>query len=474
MEENNPNLFERINQWISDSATIKLISIGFLILILLIPASMISGLIREREITRNEVMNEVSDKWSREQTLCGPILTIPYKKYEKDAKGDLIETTAYSHFLPNQLKINGDVLSEVRYRSIYKVVVYNTQLNFSGNFDLPEFKEWNIADTDILWDDAFVSVGIPDMRGINENINLEWDGSNMVFNPGLQTNDFVTHRVVNTYQVAPQIESASKAINSSGISTPVPFSDRTKTAYSFLFNLDLNGSRFLNFIPLGKETTLNLKSDWSNPSFDGAFLPDNRTVTDSGFVASWKVLHLNRNYPQQWLGAQYQVGDSEFGINLPVPVDEYQKNMRSAKYAAMIIAFTFLMFFFVEILNKKRIHPFQYILVGLALCIFYTLLLSLSEHISFNMAYAISCIVIISMIVLYAKTIFKSQLLTGILAGMLLVVYGFIFVILQLQDLALLIGSIGLVIVLGVLMYLSRNIDWYNFKKVPDIKQAGI
>jgi inner membrane protein len=151
-------------------------------------------------------------------------------------------------------------------------------------------------------------------------------------------------------------------------------------------------------------------------------------------------------------------------VNLLLPVDEYQKSMRSAKYAIMIIALTFLLFFFVEVLNKKRIHPFQYILVGLAICIFYTLLLSLSEHTSFNFAYAIASVVIISMITLYAQSIFKNQLLTRILGGMLVVIYGFIFVILQLQDFALLMGSIGLLIVLGIVMYLSRKVDWYNFK----------
>ncbi|MDI6784965.1 MAG: inner membrane CreD family protein, partial [bacterium] len=178
--------------------------------------------------------------------------------------------------------------------------------------------------------------------------------------------------------------------------------------------------------------------------------------------AQWKILHLNRNYPQQWRGAAYDITPSQFGVNLLLPVDEYQKSMRSAKYAVMIIALTFMVFFFFEILNKRRIHPFQYILVGLALCIFYTLLLSISEHITFNYAYIVAGIATIAAVTLYSKSIFKTGLPTLIMGLVMLILYGFIFVTIQLQDYALLLGSIGLFVVLVVVMYLSRKINWYS------------
>ncbi len=464
MSESNQSLFERLNQWISNSATIKLLSIGILILLLLIPASMISSLIQEREFTREAAIDEVSNKWSREQIICGPVLTVPYKKYREDSEGKLKEITEYAHFLPNSLDVSGEVMPEKRYRGIYEVVVYNTQLAYQGQFARPDFSDWDIAEEDILWKDAFVSVGISDMRGIKENIALQWNENTRSFDPGMQTFLMFTGADQSPRDSFERTNSAfPNKIANAGVSTRVPLTGQEENI-AYDFSLDLNGSKYLNFVPLGKETTVQLASPWQNPSFDGAFLPDERSVAEEGFNAHWKVLHLNRNYPQQWQGAAYSVNDSVFGVNLLLPVDEYQKSMRSAKYAVMIIALTFLLFFFVEVLNKKRIHPFQYILVGLAICIFYTLLLSLSEHTSFNFAYAIASVVIIGMITVYAQSIFKNQLLTRILGFMLVVIYGFIFVILQLQDFALLMGSIGLLIVLGIVMYLSRKVDWYNFK----------
>jgi len=246
----------------------------------------------------------------------------------------------------------------------------------------------------------------------------------------------------------------------SGVSVKVPATGLSNT---FSLELNLNGSQGLNFIPLGRETNVNLASNWASPSFKGVFLPDSREVTDNGFKADWKVLHLNRNYPQEWAGnAPSSVGESAFGVELLIPVDEYQKSMRSIKYAIMLIALTFLIFFFVEVLNSRRIHPIQYILVGLALCIFYLLLLSISEHLNFNKAYIISSIATILLITAYTKTVFKSNRLTSLQSLVLVILYGFMYLLIQLEDYAILIGSIGLFIVLAIVMYISRKIDWYN------------
>jgi inner membrane protein len=218
------------------------------------------------------------------------------------------------------------------------------------------------------------------------------------------------------------------------------------------------------FVPLGKQTKVNLKSKWQNPSFTGAFLPDKRDVGVNGFNATWEVLHLNRPYPQIFKGQIEGIGDSSFGVNLIVPVDEYQKSMRSAKYAVIFITLTFLIFFFVQVINGVRIHPIQYLIVGLALCIFYTLLIALSEHIPFIYSYLISSISIIGLITLYAKSIFKDNKLTAIICLILTMLYLFIYSIIQMEDYALLMGSIGLFIVLATIMYLSRKINWYEIK----------
>ncbi|HEY4799965.1 MAG TPA: cell envelope integrity protein CreD, partial [Bacteroidia bacterium] len=334
---------------------------------------------------------------------------------------------------------------EKRYRGIYDVVVYNSGLNFKGKFPSPDLVALNIPKENILYDDAFVAVGISDLRGIEDEISLQWNSDKKLMNPGIASNDVLA----------------------SGISAPVAIvkGDTEKSSYDFSFDLKLKGSQLLYFTPLGKETNINLSAGWATPSFDGAFLPAKRIVSDSSFSASWKVLHLNRNYPQSWKGNAYEIGNSAFGVNLLTPVDNYQKSTRSVKYAIMIIILTFVVIFFIEILNHRMIHPFQYILIGLGLCIFYSLLIAISEHTSFNFSYLISCAATIGLIAAYAKSVFKDYKLVALVAGVLTILHGYIFTLIQLEDYALLMGSIGLFIVLAILMYYSRKIDWYNLGK---------
>lgn len=427
--------------WIRNSITIKSIIIGLLILVLLIPAGMIRSLIHERNSLRNKVINEVSYKWGNPQTIAGPIITIPYKKYyKKDDK--IVEHIEHAHFLPENLNIESKLNPEIRYRGIYKVVVYNSILTFNGSFNKPDFSNWKIPAENILWESATLSIRIPDMRGIKDVIKINWNK--------------------NTYDVNPGIDNQNASYT--GVSTKVDIQNESK--YDFNFTLNLNGSDALSFIPIGKETNVSINSIWNSPSFEGSFLPYHREVSENGFSAKWKILHLNRSYPQQWIGDAYSIDDSLFGVKLLLPVDHYQKSERSVKYAIMFISLTFLIFFFTEILNKKRIHPIQYLLVGLGLSIFYTLLISLSEQLSFNLAYLLASISIISLITIYAYSILKNPKLTGIVFLVLLILYGFLFTILQLQDYSLLLGSIGLFIALAIVMYLSRKIDWYA--NLPD------
>jgi inner membrane protein len=360
----------------------------------------------------------------------------------------LVESREYAHFLPEVLNITGDISPEVRYRGIYEVIVYNSRINLSGSFSSPKFQEWKIDNANIIWEDAFLSLGLSDLRSIQENIAVKWNDKQYFFNPGVESND-VIHNGIST----------RLAINRS---------DSIAGKSDFTLALNFNGSSSLNFIPLGKVTKVNIKSKWKNPSFDGAFLPDSRNINENGFTANWQVLHLNRPYPQSFRGPAEGIEQSSFGVNLIVPVDEYQKSMRSAKYAVMFIALTFLIFFFVQILNGVRIHPIQYIMVGLALCVFYTLLIALSEHISFLFSYLISSVAIISLITLYAKTIFNNSRLTMLICLILTILYLFIYSIIQMEDYALLMGSIGLFIVLATIMYLSRKINWYALKTKGD------
>jgi inner membrane protein len=443
------SFFDRLNNWIKRSVTVKLFSIGFLILILLIPTSMLQSLISERQDIRDSAIEEVSSKWGGRQTIGGPVLSVPYNKIIKDDKGNYETIKSYAHFLPEQLNITGKILPEKRYRGIYVVVLYNTVLHVTGKFPVPDYHRAELDSSSVLPDEAFLSIGISDLKGVKDNIVMKMQDSVLTFGPGIPTHDILV----------------------SGVS--VKCSAGVISGKDFSFDLNLNGSTNLSFLPFGKETNVNLESAWGNPSFEGSFLPDKRDVTETGFTSSWKVLQLNRNYPQQGVGSfigdsdseDYESGHngySDFGVRLLLPVDEYLKTMRSVKYCLMLIIITFLTFFFVEVLNKKRIHPIQYLLVGFAVCLFYVLLLSISEQISFGPAYLVSSVAIISLITFYAKHIFRNGRLTIVFSSLLILLYGFFYSLLQLEDYALLLGSIGLFIILSTIMYLTRKVNWYG------------
>ena len=424
---------------------LKLGTIVFITLVLLIPTSMIRSLITEREATQNEAIKEVSSKWAEQQTISGPFVSIPYYRYvkevsSKDSAEKIVQVKDYLHILPSQLNISGNINPEKRYRGIYEIVVYNSKLEISGTFNKFDLAALDIQPKDIFFDKAEFVVGIDDLRGIEEQINLSWNNQSISFNPGVSSDDVVK----------------------SGINAVVKMDPKDSSTYQFKLSLNLKGSQLLYFTPVGKVTDINLSSDWPNPSFNGAFLPDKREISEKGFKANWNILHLNRNFPQVWTGSQHTISKSSFGIDLILPVDNYQKSYRSIRYAILFIGFTFLVFFFIEVLNKVFIHPVQYILVGVALIVFYTLLISFSEHMKYNLAFIISALSTLLLIAGYVKAILKSSQLSLLISGILTVLYTFIFVIIQLQDYALLIGSIGIFIILGLVMYFSRKIDWYN------------
>jgi inner membrane protein len=405
---------------------------------------MIKSIISEREELSNSAMIEVSEKWGSSQQFNGPILTIPVI-YESIKDDQIEHITEYFHILPEELHINGLIEPETLKRGIYEVIVYNSELSINGKFDTDK-KIVHSNLVKVLYDQAFLTFGISDLRGIKNRIFLLWNNEKLNVEPGSKLPEIIK----------------------SGITVYLPaISDNADTKIDFNFELNLQGSQNISFIPLGSLTNVNIKSSWNSPSFNGNFLPDHREVANDGFKASWKVLQLNRNYPQSWLGPKHSdsIEESGFGMDFILPIDDYQKSMRSAKYAVMTIALTFLIFFLVEILNKRKIHPFQYALVGLALSLFYILLVSISEHTNFDLAYLISSFAILTMISLYSLSVFKAIKLSLILVFTLTVIYGFLFVTLQLADYALLLGSIGLTLILGATMYYTRKINWYKLNK---------
>ena len=460
--ENKNTTFDKVGAWISNSVMLKLAVITFLMLLLLVPASMIKSVIYEREILNEQASSEVSSKWGNSQTINGPVMTIPliyeYQEKEKTDGDEKIKTyqkTEFFHLLPSDLSIDGKVTPQLLKRGIYESVVYESQLLISGSFGVSlkkiqeKVKQQNLKE--IQLDKAFLTIGISDLRGIREQLSINWLKQPIPVQSG----------------------SRIRSMIATGVTAVLPDLAKLEVEQQkFELQLDIQGSQNLSFVPLGDITNVKLRSDWDSPSFNGSFLPDFRDVNENGFTADWKVLQLNRNIPQHWQGGNIgqSMNEAAFGGTLMSTVDDYKKSVRSAKYAVMTIALTFLMFFLVEIINKRKIHPFQYALVGLGLCLFYVLLVSISEHTNFNIAYAISTVGIISMIGLYSISVHKVKKVSALLSVALAAIYAFLFVTLQLADYALLMGSIGLTLILGLTMYFTRNIDWYKLNISPGNK----
>ncbi len=459
------NIFERLNLWIQESIMVKLVSIGFLVLILLIPASWIEDLIHERQYRADAVMNEVTGKWSKSQTLTGPVLVIPYRKQEVIDRGkegiEIREHIEKAFFLPENLTINGTVDPEILHRGIFDAVVYRSALTLKSTFTKPDFESLGIANDLVLWKEAHMVMGITDQRGISDNPIFTIGGKALPTEPtnniGISAKNYGKEIVQEYGEDKVQYEYSSK-----GILAKLNWENETQFNGTANISLNIKGSKRLDFVPVGKTTRVELSGPWSDPSYDGEFLPENRELTADGFKAQWQVLHFNRPFSQQWKDKEQTLTGAEFGIKLLIPVDQYQKSMRTAKYGQLIILLTFIALFLVEITQKIRIHPFQYILIGAALIIYYTLLLSLSEHFGYNTSYIVASAATTLLISLYAATFLQRLQLSILFALLLSVFYTFIFVIILQQDYSLLIGSIGLFIVVGALMYFSRKINWYR------------
>ena len=439
METN--EFFQDKQKSINWQITLKVFIIGIIAIALLVPKFMIIALIGERQKTAETSTQEVMQLWSNAQTVRGPVLSIPYIERSFDATGkEIKEEERECYLLPKSLSVNGEISPQKRKRSIYETVVYESKLSFSGSFDISEFYSLKISPNDILWEKAKILVSISDLRGINNRISFSWNDSVLAFTPGME----------------------NKLVGNNGISALLPNLKNNDFPADFNFNLNLKGSESLNFAPLGETTEVTLKSPWNDPGFTGNFLPADYKIDNDGFTANWKILNFNRNFPQEWKNDEYRVTDADFGVNLVTVADHYQKSSRSAKYAILVILFTFLSFFLNEVITKQKVHPFQYILVGFAVLVFYLLLLSISEQLGFNFAYLISAISVITMVLFYTRTFLKTWTHTLIQTMILTFSFGFIFILMQLETYALLVGSIGLFVVLGLTMFFTRKINWYN------------
>jgi inner membrane protein len=450
------------NNWFGGSVLIKLGLIGFLTILLLIPSSLIQDLIAERQNRQEEVIREISDKWSGSQLVQGPVLVLPYKttvitEDPNTNKSSSREIMTNIYILPETLNISSKANPEMLHRGIFDAVVYNSKIEVNGKFSALELIKSNIDPAMIQWDKAKVAIGLSDLKGLKNNPLIRLGNENYEVEPDLTSLKLFSNNLV----ILPNLSTGKN------------------TAISFSFDLDLRGSEKLSFLHLGKNTSVKIEGEWNNPSFTGRYLPDERSVSGKTFSATWKMPYYNRPYPQQWIEEntildkpntllkEKNNSDSRavFGVDFLLPVDQYQKTTRAAKYAILVILLSFLSLFFTELLNKRNVHFLQYVLIGAAMTIYYTLLLALSEQIGFNMAYILASAATIGLIGTFIWSLLKNYKAAILFAGILSMFYGFIFVILQLQDMALLVGSVGLFVIIATLMYLSQKISWEQNKE---------
>jgi inner membrane protein len=358
-----------------------------------------------------------------------------------DANGKMVETVQLAHFLPDSLLVEGTVLPETRRRGIYEATLYTASMQVSGVFRRPDFSSWQVPDRNILWNDAVLSVELPDMRAILDRLTLSWAGTTSSFGPG----------------------KGSVGMFGGQIEAPVHLA-RDAAAIPFSFPLRLHGGGSLTFLPLGDETTVRVKSPWKSPSFSGSYLPASRSLGAEGFQSEWKVISMARAYPQRWRQGDTEPGGilaSGFGVNFMAPVDTYLKVTRALKYGILFLLLPFGTLFLLEVFSSRRLHPLHYLLVGLANCVFYLLLLSLSEHIPFDLAYAVASVASGALVTFYTIAVMKSLREGVAILPVLAAGYGFLAIVLQSEDFALLVGALGLFLILAAVMLLTRKVDWY-------------
>lgn len=456
----------KIGNWVKTSNSLRMFVIGFLVLILLIPLAYIKELIRERKQLQNEVISEINENWGSEIILYGPILKIPYYTYSEstiiDSKTKKTQTIRdkninYAYFFPKELEVSGAIKTELKKRGIYSTSVFNSTINVEGNFSLPNFSFINedLQDKDIVWEKTQVILKTSNLKGLNDEMLITIGNKSLAFQSSFQNQQ--QHRPT-SYDTYGNIKNNVSYL----IETPSFNLKESFKANTLAYSLDYNasGSSKFNIIPIGKETKMHLTSNWKDASFKGAFLPYNpNKIKDTGFDAHWKVLQMNRPYGQEFTAIP-DLYPYSFGVNFFIPVDDYQQNERSAKYGFLMIALTFLLFFLIQTMSKINIHPFQYMMIGLALVVFYTLLISISEHSNFTKAYLIAGTAVVVLITLYSKSILKNWKFPLLIGISLTALYGFIYVIIQLENYALLVGSIGLFAILAGVMYASRKIEW--------------
>jgi inner membrane protein len=439
--------------------TVKFFLICFLTLLMCIPLFIVGALVWERKDRYEKTQTAISKDWGQAQGIVGPVLFVPFQSAPKKPQ-------EYAILLPNTLQVKGQVRPDIRHRGIFQSVVYTCTLDLVAQFSPHKSLSDEVGSmANARWSEATLGIGLSDPKGLLSGTHI------------MQNNQPLT-----TLQPATSFNGIQTAINATGMNQGKPL--LIKLA------LHLNGSRALGLAPVGQQTVVTLSGQHGDPSFNGEYLPVSRTVSQNQFTAKWDVSHLARRFPQLWrqsginlptLDLQGLVGSvhddassryyspspsgdvterlrtSGFGVTLMEPVDAYKQTERSLKYGIMFLALTFLTYFLFEQLTKAKIHTLQYVMVGLALSLFYLIVLSVSELIGFGLAYAIGTVATVGLISYYSAG-FIPKRRQWIMPSVLTAIYAYLYSLLQLEDFSLLVGTIGLFAILAVLMIVTRHI----------------
>lgn len=439
---------------------IKGFLVCLLVLGLLIPIPFILNLIEERQGSKENVIAEISDKWSGKQTIYGPFVEITYVENVNNGQGKVVQQHVKKYVSANDLNMNGTIDTQLKSRSIYDAVVYNSKLNVNSKFmNYAEIlKEIGVAAENVV--STKIIFGISDSKGYENKVIVRSNNKNYPLTADNTTSamDIYPEDKVRTGEYPEESKKSTKVM-------PVQMMSQKVDPSTFDFNqvsinLVIKGSQMLNFIPSAINTKVDLTTNWKDLKYDGNFLPNSDPETKNGKTyVKWSIYQQNPLQGQIWQDAS-NFSDYSFGVNFLQMNDHYDKTYRSTKYAILFIGLTFVAFFFIESRNHFNIHLVQYALVGFAICVNFILLLSLSEYLGFDFAYFISSGATILLITFFVNSFLKSFGLTFKITLMLILLYAFIYSVLQLKEHALLVGSIGLFIIVAILMYYSKNIEW--------------
>jgi inner membrane protein len=413
-------------------------------LFLLIPLGMIRGVVEERRMRKISVAEEIQGFWGARQTIAGPYLVIPYLYTYTDAEGVPRRGRAELYLMPEELRVAGELLPESRSRGIYTVSLFLADLRMEGSFTVPSPAALGIPAEDLMLDRARLYIGVSDVRGIRDAGPLLWGNESISFEPGEDPLGRFSGAI--WAPVSPDPSTAGGG----------------PMQYSVRLNLACGGA--LLFVPAGRSSIVSLDSSWPSPSYTGAYLPVTHAHDEEGFSARWEISALGRSFPMSWTSQEGVEGyaESSFGLEFFEPVDIYALSQRAVKYGLLFILVPFLIFCIAEMLTRIRVHPVQYLIAVSANLIFFLLLLSLSEHIPFTLAFVLAAGGVGMELFLFSWLAMRSLKL-GL--GMLLAssgLYGFLFTALKSEDYALLIGSVGLFVIVGMVMLLTRGVRWYG------------